>query len=160
MLESSYVKVIKMLKRTLLSLLLFAAPAYAQQAPLAAAITSLAGAPIAVLKSANFNTTADQAMPIYAGINKYVLDSVRVTNCTASLTLAAGGIYTAASKGGTAVVAAAQLYSAVTGATDALALTIATAATAFTANPLYLALTTAQGGAATCDVYIYGRAMP
>jgi hypothetical protein len=108
------------------------------------------------LLGANFNTTADQAIAMSSA--KYAVTSVLVTNCTASLTLAAGGFYSTTSKGGTAIVAAAQLYSALTSATVLLPATVAAAGltNAFTGANVYLSLTTAQGGAATCDVYIVG----
>lgn len=111
------------------------------------------------LATANFNTTADQ--PITINATKYVVRRIIVTNCSASLTLAAGGFYTATSKGGTAVVAAAQLYSALTAATKYLEATLQNVATdVLTATPLYLSLTVAQGGAATCDVYVIGDSLP
>lgn len=108
------------------------------------------------LRGANFNSTADQAITI--NVAAYAITSVIVTNCSASLTLVAGGIYPAASKAGTPIVAATQLYSALTAATILLNLTVAATplVTRYTANPLYLSLTTAQGGAATCDLYIVG----
>lgn len=117
------------------------------------------GAMLGTLAAANFNTTADQ--PITINATKYVVRRIVVTNCSASLTLAAGGFYTAASKGGTAVVAAAQLYSALTAATKYLEATLQNVATdVLTATPLYLSLTVAQGGAATCDVYVIGDSLP
>jgi hypothetical protein len=87
------------------------------------------------LTTANFNTTADQ--PITINATKYVVRRIVVTNCSASLTLAAGGFYTATSKGGTAVVAAAQLYSALTAATKYLEATLQNVASdVLTATPL------------------------
>lgn len=106
------------------------------------------------LRGANMNSTADQAIPIAA--TKYVVRRVIVTNASASLTLAAGGVYTASAKGGTAVVAAAQLYSALTGSGKVADLTLAVLTDVLTANPLYLSLTVAQGGAATADIYVVG----
>lgn len=116
---------------------------------------------LGILRSANFNTTADQPIPISlpAGLTRYVIDKIDVCNASLSLTLAAGGFYTAASKGGTAVVAAAQLYSALTGATVLLNPTLAVPNTLRTESPLYFALTTAQGAAATGDIYVWGRTL-
>lgn len=111
------------------------------------------------LTGANFNTTADQAIAISA--SKYVIRRIVVTNCSANLTLAAGGFYTAASKGGTAIVAAIQVYTALTGSTKYLEVTLQNLATdVLTTSPLYLALTVAQGGAATCDAYVFGDVLP
>lgn len=110
------------------------------------------------LRAANFNSTADQAIPITASITAYQITSVVVTNCSTSLTLAAGGVYPTTSKGGTAIVAATQVYTALTGTTLLLGLTVAATplVTRYTATNVYLSLTTAQGGAATCDVYVVG----
>jgi hypothetical protein len=70
----------------------------------------------------------------------------------------AGGVYTAAAKGGTAIVAAAQLYVALTAAAKFLDLTLAAilGTDVRTESLLYLSLTTGQGVAATADIYIYG----
>ncbi len=107
------------------------------------------------LLTANMNSTADQAIPINlpTGTTTYNIRQIIVTNASTSLTLAAGGVYTATSKGGTAVVAAAQLYSALTSSTKSLALTLGNT-DARTETTLYLSLTTAQGSAATADVYV------
>lgn len=122
------------------------------------ALIANGGGPLATLRSANFNSTADQALTLPSKVTAYQLSSIVVTNCSANLTTAAGGFYTAASKGGSAVVAAIQLYSGLTGATIILNPTIAAAGLLkLTASPLYLSLTTAQGGAATCDVYLFGN---
>jgi hypothetical protein len=112
---------------------------------------------LGVLRGANFNSTGDQpiAINLPSGTSKYALSKFIVTNVSTSLTLAAGGFYTAAAKGGTAVVAAAQVYSALTGAAKVLNPTIAVTDTR-TETTLYLSLTTAQGGAATADIYIIG----
>ena len=113
---------------------------------------------LATLRGANFNITTDQAMVVPATITRWAPTAIWVTNCSISMTLAAGGVYPATAKGGTALVAATQLYSAATSGTvivnAALAAGIAT--TAQTGNTVYLSLTTAQGAAATCDVYVIG----
>jgi len=111
------------------------------------------------LLGANLNSTADQAIPIAAA--KYVIRRIVVTNASGTPTLAVGGIYTAASKGGSAVVAATQAFSGLTGGTVSLDLTIAAAGigVALTAAQLFLSLTTAQGSAMTADLYIFGDAL-
>jgi hypothetical protein len=88
---------------------------------------------------------------------------VRVSNPSISLTTAAGGIYTAVSKGGLAILAAATAYSGLTTA----ALNAAGATATFTpvtaetqATTLYFNLTTAQGAAATADIYIHCIPLP
>jgi hypothetical protein len=111
---------------------------------------------LGTLRGANFNTTADQAIAINAAA--FSITSIIVTNCSANMTLAAGGFYPTTSKGGTPIVAATQLYSALTGASILLNPTVAATplVTRYTVSNVYLALTVAQGGAATCDVYIVG----
>ena len=113
------------------------------------------------LIAANFNSTADQQITIFSNPSKYIIRRIVVTNASVSLSTAAGGIYTAVSKGGTAVVAAAQAYSTLTGSTLFLDLTLNGTGNASTTVKssipnLYLSLTTAQGTAATADVYVYG----
>lgn len=108
------------------------------------------------LIGANMNVTTDQAIPITRiGSKRYVITRITVTNASTSLTNADGGIYTAVSKGGTAVVAAAQVYTALTSSSVALDLTLAVNNT-YNVSNLYLSLTGTQGGAATADVRVYG----
>ena len=117
---------------------------------------------LGALRGANMNSTADQAIPIQAfGLPYYVTSILAVWKSGASLTLAAGGVYDAAAKAGNQLVSSAQVFSALTGAGKALALTLAAAATGstFTATSLFLSLTVAQGAAATCDIYVYGRVL-
>jgi hypothetical protein len=116
---------------------------------------------IGKLIGADMNVTTDQGITIQ-GLNdqftKYVVERIVVTNASISLTTAAGGVYTAASKSG-AIVAAGQVYSALTAATKYVALTLtgASLTDVLTVSTIYLSLTTGQGAAATADVYIYGR---
>jgi hypothetical protein len=106
------------------------------------------------LTGANMNSTSDQAIAI--GASKYFIDKVVVTNASASLTLAVGGLYTAASKGGTQVLANTQVFSGLTASSKILLLSSLITADVLTAGQLYLSLTTGQGTAATADVYLYG----
>lgn len=103
------------------------------------------------------NTTSDQKIAMNS--SNYIVDKILVTNASTSLTLAAGGLYTASSKGGTAVVGAGQVFTALTASTKYFALTLAVTADILTATQLFLSLTTAQGGAATADIYIFGFAL-
>lgn len=106
--------------------------------------------------AADFNSTADQTISIAA--TKYIVRRIIVLNASISLTTAAGGIYPAAAKAGTPLVAASQVYSALTAATKYLDLTLASIVGTDTYNlgTLYFSLTTAQGAAATGDIYIFG----
>jgi hypothetical protein len=112
---------------------------------------------LGVLKGANFNVDTDQAIPIPTG-GPFVIRQVIVTNASTNLTTAAGGFYTAASKGGVAFVANTQVFTACTAATKVQDCTLAAAGDDDTssASTLYLSLTTPQGAAATADVYIFG----
>jgi hypothetical protein len=103
------------------------------------------------------NSTADQALTRLFSFTNFLITSIRVNNASISLTTAAGGFYTAASKGGVTAVAAAQAYSALTGSTLGMEATIAAAGMAtLTTGALFLSLTTAQGSAATADIYVLG----
>jgi hypothetical protein len=114
---------------------------------------------IGFLKSANMNITTDNTIPLtLAGASKFVITSILVTNASISLTTAQGGVYSAASKGGNAIVASTQAYSALTTSTSLLSLTLASAGTnqTYAVSNLYLNLTNAQGAAATADIYVFG----
>jgi hypothetical protein len=137
--------------------------------PTGAAINMVAGkiagtgsGPLASLRGANFNSTADQAIAIPAKITAYHVSKIVVTNCSATPTLAVGGFYNAASKGGTALVAASQAYATLTSAGIGLEAVIVAAGLTGgaqyrqTAANLYLSLTTAAGGASLCDIFVFG----
>ncbi len=110
------------------------------------------------IRAANMNITTDQLCTIPAAVTAWAPLSLVVTNCSATPTLAVGGFYPAASKAGTAMVAAAQAYSTLTSAPLILlpALVGGIATTRYTINSTYFSLTTAAGGASTCDVYLRG----
>lgn len=106
---------------------------------------------------ANMNSTADQAFTKLVPFTNYAVTRIRAVNASISLTLAVGGIYNTASKGGTPLVAAAQAFSALTGSTVGLDLTLAAFGAGLqTGANLFLSLTTGQGSAATADIYVIG----
>jgi hypothetical protein len=117
--------------------------------------------PIAQLLSANMNITTDQPftwlLPTGA---KAQITAINAVNPSVSLTTAVGGIYPTTAKGGTAIVAATQAYSALTGPLTVESLTLASTVKAILYQPgaatIVLSLTTAQGAAATADFYVYG----
>lgn len=123
------------------------------------------------LYGANMNVTTDQAIPISVPTGTWMVDTIVVSNPSVSLTTAAGGVYSAVSKGGVAIVSSGQAYSALTtnavnSTGNALLLTIATAgsttmfqgyAQTSRISTIYLSLTTGQGAAATADVRVYCR---
>jgi len=102
----------------------------------------------------NVNATGDQAVLQIINSTNYSVSNVVFTNASTSLTTAAAGLFTAPSAGGTAIVANAAL-SALTGSTVVSQRTVAATATQSGQN-LYLNVGTAQGAAATMDVYVYG----
>lgn len=113
------------------------------------------------LVGANMNVQTDNIIPITPQAELFTLTRIVVTNASISLTTAAGGVYTAASKAGSAIVAAGQVYSALTTSVKFVSLTLASISltdviNSATQTNLYLSLTTAQGAPATADVYVYG----
>jgi hypothetical protein len=114
---------------------------------------------IARLIGANFNVTTDQTVPMFLNAGQYYVPSYMIVkDCSVSLTTAKGQVYDAASKGGNALFGAAvtSVYTGCTGAGT----TAITAANTFPIDastlPPIFSLTTAQGAAATANVYIYG----
>jgi hypothetical protein len=110
---------------------------------------------IGSLRAANFNSTADQAIVIRPAITAWLTTSIIVTNCAGEFA-AVGGIYPTTNKGGTPLVAASQTYPV--GSNNFLTLTFngSTGSNRYTLSTVYLSLTTPQGNAATCDVYVLG----
>jgi hypothetical protein len=108
---------------------------------------------LASYQGVNVNATGDTVLPIL-NTNSYSVSNVIFTNASISLTTAAAGVFTAPSAGGTGIVANAAL-SALTGSTVVSQRTVAS--TALQTGPnLYVNVGTAQGAAATMDVYVYG----
>lgn len=112
------------------------------------------------LLAADFNVTTDQAFTKVGTFTNFMLLNIRVVFVSgASLTLAAGGIYTAISKGGTAIVNNTQTFTSITGAGKATGMSLNADGNAIlSAAALYLSLTTAQGSAAVENIYIFGHA--
>jgi hypothetical protein len=105
----------------------------------------------------DMNSVADQALTKAWAFGDYLVEEIRVANASISLTTAAGGVYDTAAKAGTPLVAAGQVYTALTGPTLGLVLTLAAAALdQKTAAGLFFALTTAQGAPATADIWVIG----
>jgi len=121
--------------------------------------------------NASFNDTNDQPVPIPRTISVFCLTRIIVTNASTSLTTAVGGFYSGASKTGTTIVAASQVYTFNTAASivNYPTLTAGGAATRFSAAnletidddywALYLSLTGGQGAAATADIFLCGYDM-
>jgi hypothetical protein len=111
------------------------------------------------LIGANMNETTDQPFVLtsWAALNPFRITKITAKNASVSLTTAEGGLYPAAAKGGTAIVASTQLFSTLTAAAIALDLTLAVPNTVYAkGGEAVLSLTTAQGAAATADFYLFG----
>jgi hypothetical protein len=108
---------------------------------------------IASAQGVNLNAVADTIAPILVA-GSVSVQSIIVANASISLTTAQLAVYTGAGATGTAVKSA---Y-AVSGNTSAakVVVTAATSTDAVSSTPLYIRCTTAQGAAATADVFIYG----
>lgn len=110
------------------------------------------------LIGANMNVTTDQVFVPYLWTpgQQYLIERIRAVNPSISLTTAAGGVYTAASKGGNTLVLSSQVYTGATNATSGQDLTLASQGAGLRTEIPILSLTTAQGAAATADFYIFG----
>ena len=104
-------------------------------------------------QSVNLNSVGDTLAQILVA-GRVSVAYVLVTNASVDLTTAQIAVYTLPAAGGTAVLSA----TALTGATTAAKVvnTAATSTDAITGLNLYIRNTTAQGAAATADVFIYG----
>lgn len=114
-------------------------------------------------RTLNFNVTTDQLLTRTWDFTsgKFIIERVRAANSSGSLTTAQGTLYTAASKGGIALGATTQAYTALTAAGKGMDLTLnADALDELDADNLYFALTTAQGGAMTADLFVFGIPIP
>jgi hypothetical protein len=109
---------------------------------------------LGVAVGVNVNATGDQAVIQINNSTSYSVSNVIFTDASISLTTAAAGLFTAPSAGGTGIVANAAL-SALTGATVVSQRTVASTAIQ-SGQKLYLNVGTAQGAAATMDVFVYG----
>jgi hypothetical protein len=107
-----------------------------------------------VATGVNVNATGDAVNLKIANATNWSVSNVVFTNASISLTTAAAGLFTAPSAGGTAIVANAAL-SALTASTVVSQRTVASTAIQ-TGDNLYVNVGTAQGAAATMDVYVYG----
>jgi len=110
-------------------------------------------------RSVDLNVVTDQAFVVSSA--KYIPDQIFLTDASVNLgvSVAAGGIYTAVSKGGTAIVPSTQVFTVLTGSGLFLPLTLALASTVLTGRTLYFSLTTAHGSAATANLWLFGWAL-
>jgi hypothetical protein len=116
------------------------------------------------LKTVNFNsanTDNTLAITLPAGIQRYAVEAVWLSNASVSISTATVGVFTAA--GGTGQTIAANQAITVTAAAadnnnNAQSLTLTNAATeAYSDTTLFVRIGTAQGVAATADVVVFIR---
>jgi hypothetical protein len=108
---------------------------------------------LASFQGVNVNAGGDTVLPVL-NTDRYSVSNVIFTNASVSLTTALAGVFTAPNAGGTAIVANAAL-SAMTSASVVSQRTVASTAAQAGQN-LYVNVGTAQGAAATMDVFVYG----
>jgi hypothetical protein len=110
------------------------------------------------LLSANMQSTSDQQFQkLFAGTNFVITKVVAVWASGGTTVACAGGIYTAASKAGSALIGAAQSWINLTASGKIVDATLAALlATDLQSATPYLSLTTGSTAAATADIYIYG----
>ena len=121
------------------------------------------GALCGELLNANMNVTTDQPLLWFVPpLQNYRLTKITAKNASRSYQAgsALGGLYTAVSKGGTAVVAASQAFTALhfTNATANLDLTLVAGVGTlgeYSNSPLVFSLTTGDGSAGTIDLFVY-----
>lgn len=113
------------------------------------------------IDGANMNVDTDQVFTMLQPLTSpFSISKILATNASVDLDTAVGGVYSASGKGGTAIVANTQVYTALTTSSKIVSLTLASGGTGnvFTSAP-YLSLTTEQGAAATCDFYLIGNVL-
>jgi hypothetical protein len=109
-------------------------------------------------------TNTDIIIPLMLlpGAN-FIIRGVSLNNASTSLTTATAGVFTAAGGTGTTIVTSSAL-SSLTSATVNFDMTLATQAIVLNqntqANLMYFRVGTAQGAAATVDVYIWADVLP
>jgi hypothetical protein len=109
---------------------------------------------LASAQGVNLNQVGDTVAQILNNSGRYSVQSVIVTNASVDLTTAQLAVYTGAGATGTAIKSAYALTGNSTSAKTVV--TAATSTDAVSGTPLYIRCTTAQGAAATADVFIYG----
>lgn len=110
-----------------------------------------------VLRAADMTLTTDQAFTKQGTFTNYVVSNViGIRKSGAFGVSCAGGIYSAATKGGDAILAAVQSWAGLTGALTCVQATLANLiGKVETATPV-LSLTTGNTGALTADVFVVG----
>ena len=109
---------------------------------------------LASAQGVNLNQVGDTVANVLSDSGNYSVQSIIVANASTNLTTAQLAVYTGAGATGTAIKSAYALTGNSTSAK--VVVTAATSTDAVSGTPLYIRCTTAQGAAATADVFIYG----
>lgn len=110
-----------------------------------------------ILRAADMTLTTDQAFTKQGAFTNYVVTGVTAIRKTGALGVAcAGGIYTAATKGGDAILAAVQSWATLTGASTATLATVANLISKVESATPILSLTTGNTGTLTADIFVTG----
>ena len=108
---------------------------------------------LASYQGVNLNATGDTVMPII-DTSLYSVSNIILTNASTSLTTASIGVFTGPSASGTTIRANATSTANTSASVVAQLATVVT--TAVSSPNLYLNVATAQGAAATADIFVYG----
>lgn len=108
---------------------------------------------LASAQGVNLNSVADTIAPIVNSAS-YSVQEVIVANASVNLTTAQLAVYSGPGATGVAVKTAYALTG--NSASDKVVVTAASDTDSLTGDNLYIRCTTAQGAAATADVYLYG----
>ena len=117
---------------------------------------TLPSQPLFILRNANMQSVADQQMVKQGTFTNWAPAFVFGIWVSGGATIAcAGGLYTAASKAGTAFVLATQSWITLTGSLLLVPAPIIALTSAFNTTP-FLSLTTGSTAAVTANLFIYG----
>lgn len=108
-------------------------------------------------RNLNMQSASDQEMArVFGGTNAMATLVIAVQKSGAGSVTCAGGVYTALSKGGSALVSAVQSWVTLASGVQVTAVMAGVAQTALTGPELFLSLTTGSTGALTADMFVFG----
>lgn len=118
------------------------------------------GQQLFVLRGANMQSTADQQFAkLFAGTKYRITDIIALQASGGASVTCAGGVYDAASKGGNALVAAAQSWVTLAANVNVAPALAAVVSTALLSGTPYLSLTTGSTAACTANIFIFGYSL-